>query len=275
MSHAGVEEMPGRCGLGRRFHHRPGRSCLDRQRSEQLRVDLGAVEVGHLNPGGELGQLAGHPDGDDLAHLDVRRPAQGDPGEVANLDEEHRSEPRREPVEQGQTMPEVPRMKLPLSVPRGPLVVSAATASPPGTEKVTSTGPVPASARAATIMRLGTESIAGSPTARPGPGLVMVPIPSPAWKACARWFPRHVPRQSCGRRRCSQGRHRRLSRQRPGHRSPIRRVSPPAAPRGSATSIRSGRWPVTARGRRPWQTPTRKSRWSIRSANPSGRRLSG
>jgi hypothetical protein len=61
--------------------------------SEQPRVDLGAVEVGPHHPRGELGQLAGHPDEDDLAHFALRRPAQGDPGEVTHLDQAHRIEP--------------------------------------------------------------------------------------------------------------------------------------------------------------------------------------
>ena len=75
-------------------------------------------------------------------------------------------------------------------MPRRALVVSAAIVSPPGTEKVTSTGSVPTSARAARIMRLGTGLIAGAPTGRPRPGLVMVPIPSQARRT---WSPSAPP----------------------------------------------------------------------------------
>src|SRR5271165_3423582 len=80
---------------------------------------------------------------------------------------------------------------MPPVIPRRSLVVRAAIASPPGTEKTTRTGrspgraaagsPVtpPTSARAARIIRRGTGLMAGPPTGRPSPGLVIVPIPGP------------------------------------------------------------------------------------------------
>ena len=54
---------------------------------QELAVDLGAVEVGHHDPGGELGDLAGHGHEDGVADAVVGRPAQGGAGEVADLDE--------------------------------------------------------------------------------------------------------------------------------------------------------------------------------------------
>src|SRR5437763_9056036 len=71
-------------------------------------------------------------------------------------------------------------MEMPPTIPRRSLVVLAAMSSPPGTENVTDTGRSTTSASAAAITRRGTGLIAGSPTARPSPGLVIVPTPGPA-----------------------------------------------------------------------------------------------
>jgi len=71
-------------------------------------------------------------------------------------------------------------MEIPARIPSRALVVSAAIASPSGTEKVTTTDSGPTSPSAARIIRLGTGLIARAPSASPSPGLVMVPTPSPA-----------------------------------------------------------------------------------------------
>src|SRR5437763_1002593 len=71
-------------------------------------------------------------------------------------------------------------MEMPPRIPRRSLVVLAAMASPSGTENVTRTGRSVTSARAAPIIRRGTGLMAGSPTASPSPGLVIVPTPGPA-----------------------------------------------------------------------------------------------
>ena len=117
-------------------------------------------------------------------HPAAGRPPEGDAGEVADLDEADRGRSGQQPlggrvgaapggqhdrrspwaaatsicwttlarhaaVENGRTMPVVPRMEMPPTMPRRALEVLAAMASPPGTEKVTRTGRSVTSATAA------------------------------------------------------------------------------------------------------------------------------
>src|SRR5438105_7514342 len=86
---AHLEEVAGGLGGGRRLDDRLG--CLGQAGGfgHELAVDLRPVEVRHHHAGGELGDLARHPHEEGTAHPRVGRPAQGDPGEVAHLDEAH------------------------------------------------------------------------------------------------------------------------------------------------------------------------------------------
>ena len=68
-------------------------------------------------------------------------------------------------MENGRTMPVVPRIEIPPTIPSRSLVVLAAIACPPGTEKVTTSGRSVTSASAAAIMALGTGLMAGAPPA--------------------------------------------------------------------------------------------------------------
>ena len=89
---------------------------------------------------------------------------------------------RQDAVENGRTMPVVPRMEMPPKMPSRALVVLRAIRSPPGTEMTTRT---PDAARstvsptAAAIMARGTGLMAGEPGSRPRPGLVTTPTPTP------------------------------------------------------------------------------------------------
>ena len=89
--------------------------------------------------------------------------------------------------EKGRTIPVVPRIDSPPSIPSRGFQVRRAIAAPPGTLTVTSTsGARPcaeaASATASSIIARGTGLIAGSPTPIGSPGRVTVPTPSPARK---------------------------------------------------------------------------------------------
>ena len=84
-------------------------------------------------------------------------------------------------------MPVVPRIDRPPTMPRRPLSVFAASASPPGIEISTSASAAhdaaaATSAMASWIMRRGTGLMAGSPGGTGRPGRVTVPTPSPARK---------------------------------------------------------------------------------------------
>ncbi len=82
-------------------------------------------------------------------------------------------------------MPVVPRMERPPTMPRRPLSVFAASASPPGTAISTSTSPLACVAAATSAMAVpiiwrGTGLMAGSPGGTGSPARVTVPTPSPA-----------------------------------------------------------------------------------------------
>src|SRR6266498_2514089 len=89
---------------------------------------------------------------------------------------------RQAEVENGRTIPVVPRIEMPPMIPSLGLVVLRAISSPPGT---LTTASAPRTVRpttsptAAAIWRRGTGLIAGPPSSRPRPGLVTVPTPSP------------------------------------------------------------------------------------------------
>jgi hypothetical protein len=83
-------------------------------------------------------------------------------------------------VEKGRTIPVVPRMEIPPTMPSRSLDVLAAMSSPPGTDRTTSTARPVTSPTDARIMRAGTRLTAGAPTGRPNPGRVTVPTPGPA-----------------------------------------------------------------------------------------------
>ena len=92
-----------------------------------------------------------------------------------------------EEQEYGMTMPVVPRMESPPTMPRRALVVFLASSSPPGMATVISTSPPAPNASATSaiaprIMLRGTGLIAGSPTGMARPARVTVPTPSPARK---------------------------------------------------------------------------------------------
>lgn len=205
--------MPG-CRRGRRcVHHRLGRARLDFQSGEQRRVDLGAVEVGHHHPRRELRQLGGHADEDRLSRRPrsgrpSRRPRSALPGRRPRRSVRPLT-PGKKPWRRVVQHPEAPRIEVPPKVPRRGLVVSLAVASPPGTEKLTATGSVSTWPRADRIIRRGTRLIAGAPTGRPRPGLVIVPIPSPARRTCSRPAP-WVCTSAVMRAPCSRGRRPRL-----------------------------------------------------------------
>ena len=89
--------------------------------------------------------------------------------------------------EYGMTMPVVPRIDRPPTMPSRPLSVFSASAAPPGIAISTSTSPVPCavaatSAMAAAIIWRGTGLMAGSPGGTGSPGRVTMPTPSPARK---------------------------------------------------------------------------------------------
>ncbi|RAO39907.1 hypothetical protein ONO23_00477 [Micromonospora noduli] len=89
---------------------------------------------------------------------------------------------RHDAVENGRTIPVVPRIEMPPRMPSRRLVVLRAMISPRGTLITTRT---PTSLRSTTsataspIIRRGVSLIAGPPTASPRPGLVTVPTPAP------------------------------------------------------------------------------------------------
>ena len=85
----------------------------------------------------------------------------------------------------GSTMPVVPRIEIPPTIPSFGLKVFSAISSPPGTLTITSS-PVfsmflsfKTSRRLSSIIFLGTEFIAASPIALSSPGLVTRPTPFP------------------------------------------------------------------------------------------------
>ena len=85
------------------------------------------------------------------------------------------------------TMPVVPRIERPPTMPSRPLSVLAASAAPPGTAISTSTSPLACaaaatSAMAAPIIWRGTGLMAGSPGGIARPARVTMPTPSPARK---------------------------------------------------------------------------------------------
>src|SRR5580704_1066608 len=89
--------------------------------------------------------------------------------------------------EYGTTMPVVPRIDSPPTMPRRPLRVFAASASPPGIETSISASAAhdaatATSAMASWIMRRGVGLMAGSPGGTGRPARVTVPTPSPARK---------------------------------------------------------------------------------------------
>src|SRR6266540_6233974 len=89
---------------------------------------------------------------------------------------------RQAAVENGRTIPVVPRIEMPPTMPRRGLVVLRAIRSPPGTLITTCAPPTArsiTSPTAAVICRRGTGLMAGPPTSSPSPGRVTVPTPSP------------------------------------------------------------------------------------------------
>ncbi len=89
---------------------------------------------------------------------------------------------RQDAVENGRTMPVVPRIEMPPMMPSRLLVVLRAITSPSGTEITTRT-PLSwlssASVTAWVIIARGVGLMAGPPSSRPRPGLVTTPTPSP------------------------------------------------------------------------------------------------
>ena len=88
--HAHLEEVAGGGGLRGGLDHLGRRTGRPGDLGQEFGVDLGAVEVGHHHAGGQLGDLADHADEDRPAHPGPGGPAEGDPGEVADLDDAHR-----------------------------------------------------------------------------------------------------------------------------------------------------------------------------------------
>src|SRR5207248_3723351 len=87
---------------------------------------------------------------------------------------------RQDAVENGRTMPVVPRMEMPPRMPSLRLVVLRAMRSPSGTLMTTRIPRSPTtSVTAWAIIARGTGLIAGPPTSSPSPGFVTVPTPSP------------------------------------------------------------------------------------------------
>ncbi len=83
--------------------------------------------------------------------------------------------------EYGTTIPVVPRIESPPTIPSRPFSVRSASASPPGTPTSTTTSvPACTSSSAAPIIARGTGLIAGSPGGSASPGRVTMPTPGPA-----------------------------------------------------------------------------------------------
>ena len=167
--------------------------------ARSVAVDLGPAEVGHHHAGGQLGDLARHADEHHPLEAGAGRPAQGDAGEVADLDEAHGVSreaaagrrrpsgcrwPARRCAAPWAAATSICWTTAPGSWPwrtasrcrwcrgsrcrrrcrGGRCDVFAAMASPPGTENVTTSGRSVTSASAARIMRAGTGLMAGAPT---------------------------------------------------------------------------------------------------------------
>ena len=89
--------------------------------------------------------------------------------------------------EKGFTMPDVPMMEIPPSIPKRGLKVRFAISSPLGTEMVTTIGlgcldmPIFSRQRLtlSSIILRGVALMAGEPNSRPRPGIVTMPMPSP------------------------------------------------------------------------------------------------
>ena len=89
---------------------------------------------------------------------------------------------RQDAVENGRTMPVVPRIEMPPMMPSLALVVLRAIFSPSGTEMIIWTPLLfrsTASPTAWVIIARGTGLMAGPPSSRPRPGLVTTPTPTP------------------------------------------------------------------------------------------------
>ena len=89
---------------------------------------------------------------------------------------------RQDAVENGRTMPVVPRIEIPPMMPSLALVVLRAIRSPSGTEMITVTPFLlrsTASLTAWVIIARGTGLMAGPPSSSPRPGLVTTPTPTP------------------------------------------------------------------------------------------------
>ena len=97
---------------------------------------------------------------------------------------------RQDAVENGRTMPVVPRIEIPPMMPSLALVVLRAIFSPSGTEMITW---IPRWARSMAsptdwvIIARGTGLMAGPPTSRPRPGLVTTPTPTPPSSSRPGW----------------------------------------------------------------------------------------
>src|SRR5581483_9486569 len=84
---AGLEEVPGGGGLGGGRDDRRRRAAVPGDVGQQLGVDLRAVEVGHHDAGGQLGDLPRHPDEHRPPHAGAGGVAEGDAREVPDLDD--------------------------------------------------------------------------------------------------------------------------------------------------------------------------------------------
>ena len=90
-------------------------------------------------------------------------------------------------MEYGLTMPVVPKIEMPPTIPSRAFKVCLVISWPCGTEMVTSkptssSNDAPTARTLASILRRGTGLMAGPPTARPSPGMVTVPTPKPPHK---------------------------------------------------------------------------------------------
>src|SRR6266508_2878083 len=197
--------VAGGIGLADGLDHLRRGSGLGGHVGERVEVHLGAGPVGHHHPGGELGQLAGrsneHAPAQPSGRSGSRRmAARSVPPPVDSTTTSRpwaaitsiawTTDARHEAVENGRTMPVVPRMEMPPTIPSRGLVVLRAMRSPPGTEISQTTPAVPRSSTspmARLICARGTGLIAGPPTSRPRPGLVTVPTPSPARQVTPGW----------------------------------------------------------------------------------------
>ena len=97
---------------------------------------------------------------------------------------------RQDAVENGRTMPVVPRIEMPPMMPSLALVVLRAIRSPSGTEMITVTPLVPRSTASPTawvIIARGTGLMAGPPSSSPRPGLVTTPTPTPPSSSRPGW----------------------------------------------------------------------------------------